>query len=177
LVVGPRAKIEPLLEGGGQERGWRAGTLNVPAIVGFGAACELAGRRMAEDARRMAALRDRLWRGLVAVVPGVLLNGPTLDSGQRLPGNLNVSIPGVDGDALLAGLERVAVSSGSACSTTARESSHVLRAIGRTDGLARASLRFGLLRTTTEAEIDLAIDEVGQVVARLRRAGGSGKIA
>jgi cysteine desulfurase len=163
--TGKRLKLEPLLDGGGQERGLRSGTLAVPLIAGFAAACELAGQLMAEESVRVANLRDRLWQGLSANIDGIQLNGHPK---RRLAGNLNVSIEGVDGDALMVNLKAVAVSSGSACTTSDPEPSHVLRAIGRNENLARSSLRFGLGRFTTADEIDIAIRHVAEVVKRLR---------
>lgn len=161
----PRVRVAPVQHGGGHERGLRSGTLDVPAIVGLGAACALAVAGRAEEAARVGALRDRLWAGLQARVPGVVLHGhPT----RRLPGNLNVGFPGVPGDLLLPALPRLAVSSGSACASATPEPSHVLRALGVPDDLAHASLRFGVGRTTTEAQVDQAIDDVAEAVARLR---------
>jgi cysteine desulfurase len=161
----PRVTLSPLLDGGGHERGMRSGTLNVPGIVGFGAAATLAARSMAVEQARLAQLRDRLLAGLRCQVSDLVVNG-TME--ERLAGNLNVSFPGVDGEALLVSLcEDIAVSSGAAC--TAAEPSHVLRALGRSTELALASLRFGLGRQTTEAEIDQATARVGEVVKQLRR--------
>jgi cysteine desulfurase len=159
----PRVEVTPQLDGGGQERGFRSGTLNVPGIVGLGAAAELATREMPEEAPRLSALRDRLLKALLARVPGLVVNG-TLEA--RLPGNLNVSFPGVDGEALLIGLEDVAVSSGAAC--TASQPSHVLRALGHPVDLALASLRFGLGRSTTTTDVDIASERVSELVTRLR---------
>ncbi|MGE0041297.1 MAG: cysteine desulfurase family protein [Vicinamibacterales bacterium] len=159
----PRVGVEPLVDGGGHERGMRSGTLNVPGIVGFGAAAALAASLMPEEAARLAALRDRLLARLSAAVDGLTVNGSLA---RRLPGNLNVSFAGVDGEALLVALDDVAVSSGAAC--TAAEPSHVLAALGRPVALALASLRFGLGRATTEAEVDFAADRVAGVVGRLR---------
>ena len=159
-----RVSLAPQMDGGGHERGMRSGTLNVPGIVGFGEAAALAARVMTEEAERLKGLRNRLLSGLRQSVPDVIVNG-SLDA--RLPGNLNVSFAGVDGEALLVSLcEDVAVSSGAAC--TAAEPSHVLKAIGRSTELALASLRFGLGRWTTAEEIDFAIDRVGGVVKQLR---------
>ncbi len=158
-------RLDPLQEGGGQERGLRSGTLPVPLIVGFGAACELAGQLMEEEMPRVRKLRDQLASGLFKSVSGLIDNGH-LD--RRLAGNLNISIEGVDGDALMMGLTKIAVSSGSACTSKNREPSHVLRAIGRDENLARSSLRFGLGRFTTAEDIKLAINHVAEVVARLR---------
>jgi cysteine desulfurase len=160
----PRVTIAPLLDGGGHERGMRSGTLNVPGIVGFGAAAVLARQQMNVEAARVYGLRTRLLDGLRARVPELIVNGP-LEA--RLPGNLNVSFPGVDGETLLLSLcEDVAVSSGAAC--TAAEPSHVLKALGRTTDLALASLRFGLGRWTTEEEVDFACARVADTVTRMR---------
>jgi len=159
----PRVDVASLLDGGGHERGIRSGTLNVPGIVGFGAAAELAVREMSDEASQLRDFRDRLLEGLLARVPDAIVNG-SLDA--RLPGNLNVSFPGVDGERLLVGLEDIAVSSGAACTST--QPSHVLRALGRPVDLALASLRFGLGRSTTSADIDVTIERVSELVARLR---------
>lgn len=161
----PRIAIEPLFHGGGHERRLRSGTLPVPLIVGFGEACRLAAREMADESVRLAALRDRLYRGLQEHIGDIELNGhPT----RRLSGNLNVSFKGVDGDALMTSLKGLAVSSGSACTSADPEPSHVLRAMGRSDALARSSLRFGLGRTTTVAEIDMTIRIVASAMRHLR---------
>lgn len=159
-------KLEPLFDGGGQERGLRSGTLPVPSIVGFGKACELSGQLMEEESARVKNLRDRLWQGLSAEIDAIHLNG---HPECRLFGNLNVSIEGVDGDALMMSLKVIAVSSGSACTSSHPEPSHVLRAIGRSESLARSSLRFGLGRFTTAEEIEIAIRHVAEVVKRLRQ--------
>ena len=159
-----RIPIEPLFDGGGHEQHLRSGTLPVPLIVGFGAACELTADIL-EVSDRMRQLRDQLWQRLRTELSGLTLNGhPT----ERLPNNLNISVDGVDGEALMTSLKNIAVSSGSACSTAEPEPSHVLRAMGVSDPLSRASLRFGLSRYTTEAEIDNAVQEVVVVVSRLR---------
>ena len=161
------AGIEPLIHGGGHERGMRSGTLNVPAIVGFGLAAQLCTERSADDAPRVRALRDRLWRGISAALDDVHINGPLDD---RLPNNLNVRFGAVHGETLLKALAGdLAVSSGAACATTSAEPSHVLRAIGLDDDQARASIRFGLGRFTTADEIDAAIDKVVRTVTHLRK--------
>jgi cysteine desulfurase len=142
----------------------RSGTLNVPGIVGFGAAAAMAQRVMAVESARLQALRDRLLAALQARVTDLVVNGSLA---ARLPGNLNVSFPGVDGEALLVSLcDDVALSSGAAC--TAAEPSHVLKALGRPTDLALASLRFGLGRWTTDEEVDVTVERVAQVVTRLR---------
>ncbi|MEE9281464.1 MAG: aminotransferase class V-fold PLP-dependent enzyme [Myxococcota bacterium] len=160
-----RLRLEPILYGGGHERGLRSGTLPVPLVAGFGRACELADERREEDACRLARLRERLWKRLSAELEAVELNG---DAVRRLPGNLNVSFLGVEGEALLAALPDVALSSGSACTSATREPSHVLRALGLGEQRALCSLRFGLGRSTTEAEVDLAAELVIEQVRRQR---------
>ncbi|MBW3542273.1 MAG: cysteine desulfurase [Planctomycetes bacterium] len=162
-----RLRLVPLVEGGGHERGYRSGTLPVPLIVGFGEACCLAGTLLEEESQRIRALRDRLWEELSQALDGLALNG---HPAERLPGNLNISVAGVDGEALMIALTRIAVSSGSACTTADPEPSHVLRAMGRSDALVRASLRFGLGRFNSPADVDAAVAEVTQVVRRLRGA-------
>ncbi len=163
----PAIELEALIDGGGHERGYRSGTLNVPAIVGFGKAAELCRVERDGDAARLRALRDRLWSAL-SHVDGVHLNGP---SEPRLPNNLNVRVDDVHGESLLKAIGAdVAVSSGAACATSSAEPSHVLRAIGLSDEHARASIRFGLGRFTTEQEIDVAAERVIAAVRGLRRA-------
>jgi cysteine desulfurase len=158
-------RIEPQIDGGGHERRLRSGTLAVPMIVGFGEACRLAAESFPDEGSRLCILRDRLYRGLCQRVPGIRLNGhPT----ERLPGNLNVSFSDVDGERLMQNLTRVAVSSGSACTSAEPEPSHVLKAMGVSESLSKASLRFGLGRFNTAEEIDFAIDYVAETVARLR---------
>lgn len=163
---GRRANITAQLDGGGHERGLRSGTLNVPGVVGLGSACALAQGDMEAEGRRLAALRNRLKDGLFAALDGLKVNGSW---DQRLPNNLNVSFAGVDGESLLMGLDDVAVSSGSACTSESPEPSHVLRAIGVPEKLAHASLRFGLGRQNTPEEIDYAVQKTAAVVSRLRR--------
>ncbi|MBM3806819.1 MAG: aminotransferase class V-fold PLP-dependent enzyme [Acidimicrobiia bacterium] len=159
-----RVAIAAEIDGGGHERGMRSGTLNVPGIVGLGAAAEIARQEMPAEATRSAQLRDRLLDRLRAATDGVTVNG-SLDA--RLPGNLNVSFDGIDGEALLVGLDDIAVSSGAAC--TQAEPSHVLIALGHSKARALASLRFGIGRQTTAADIDHAASKVADVVTRLRR--------
>ena len=156
-------KLAAEIDGGGHERGLRSGTLNVPGIVGFGQAAEIARAELSPEARRTVALRDRLLNALLAMTDGMTVNG-ALDA--RLPGNLNVSFEGIDGEALLVGLDDIAVSSGAAC--TAAEPSHVLVALGLSTDRALASLRFGIGRATTAVEIDAAAAKVADVVNRLR---------
>ena len=161
----PRVALSPIVFGGGHEKGLRSGTLNVPGIVGFGAAVRLASRERDVEAVRLAALRDRLDAAIRGALDGVTLNGHRV---ERLPGNLSLSFAGVDGERLIASLRDVAVSSGSACTTASAEPSHVLRALGVPDALAKATIRFGLGRFTTAAEVDFAAAEVVEVVRRLR---------
>ncbi len=161
----PQVRLQPLFDGGGQERGFRSGTLPVPLIVGLGEACRLASEERETDHSRIFDLRERLHRGLLEVLPMIRLNGHPSD---RLAGNLNLTFEGVDGEALMMAMRDVAVSSGSACSSSNPEPSHVLRAMGLDDDLARASLRFGLGRFTTAEEIDFAIEAVSAAVKRLR---------
>ena len=160
----PRVELAAQMDGGGHERGLRSGTLNVPAIVGFGEACAIAAREMAAESARMAALRDRLQVRLLAI-PGAVVNGSCV---HRLPNNLNVSFPGVDSESLLMALPDVAISSGSACSSATLAPSHVLRAIGLPEDATHAAVRFGLGRFTTEDEVDYAAERVTQAVTRLR---------
>jgi cysteine desulfurase len=162
-------RLEALIEGGGQEHGLRSGTLNPAGIVGMSKALELACDELPEEAVRLGALRDRLFAGFQAGLRDVTLNGPPLaNQQQRLTHNLNCSFEGVDGEALLMSMKELAVSSGSACTSADPEPSHVLRAIGVSDDLTRASLRFGLGRFSTEEEVDFAIETVCQAVQRLR---------
>ncbi len=168
---GKRVDLATQIDGGGHERGLRSGTLNVPGIVGFGRTCELCASEMGAEGERVGQLRNRLWEGLSERLDGLSING---SCEHRLPQNLNASFDGVDGEALLLGMDDIAVSSGSACTTDTPEPSHVLRAIGVKPALAHASLRFGLGRFTTEEEIDYAVDKVARVVERLRQTGRSG---
>lgn len=167
LYVAPdhRGYLAPMLVGGGQERGMRAGTLATHQIAGFGMACRLARAALPEMARRMVALRERLWRGL-ADLPGVQLNGHPL---RHAPHILNVGFPGVEGESLFRGLPGLALSTGSACNSASAEPSYVLRALGRDTQQAQASLRFSLGATTTEAEIEAAIAQVRAQYLRLRQ--------
>jgi cysteine desulfurase len=162
----PQVRLEPLVDGGGHERGLRSGTLAVPLVVGLGLAAEIAVRERPEEANRVLALRERLHRGIASRVRAVRLNGPVLD---RLAGNLNLSFADVEGEALMMAMREIAVSSGSACSSTNPEPSHVLLAMGLDEDMARASLRFGLGRFTTVDEIDFAIEAVASAVRRLRQ--------
>ncbi len=161
-----RVELAPLFTGGGQERGLRPGTLNVPGIVGFGAAAELCGHELAAEGPRVAALRDRLLAALQRGLEAVTVNGSMT---ARLPHNLHVSFAGVDGDALMTGLaDDVAASSGSACASGSREPSHVVKALGLGAAESWGAVRFGLGRGTTEADVDFAADRVVALVERLR---------
>jgi cysteine desulfurase len=165
-------RLEPQIDGGGQEAGLRSGTLNVPGIVGFAQALEICLAEMSSEALRQGRLRERLWDGLRREVPDVQLNGPAFwpeNTPLRLPGNLNCAFPLVDGEALMMSMKTVAVSSGSACTSANPEPSHVLRALGLGDDLTRASLRFGLGRFNTEEECDFAVAAVAESVQRLRK--------
>jgi len=165
LFVKRRVRLEPLLDGGGHERGMRSGTLAVPMIVGFGKACELAQHEMAADGERCRTMRQRLYEGLIGAIDDCTPNGhPT----ERLPGNLSLSFAHVHGEALLMALKNIAVSSGSACTSASVEPSYVLRAMGVSDELAQSSIRFGLGRYNTMDEVDYAIEEVTSVTRRLR---------
>jgi cysteine desulfurase len=161
----PRVRIDPILDGGGHERGMRSGTLPVPLIVGFGKAAELAKAEMADEAKRVRALRDRLQRGVQSRLVETYING---SMEHRLPGNLNISFAFVEGESLLMALKDVAVSSGSACTSASLEPSYVLRALGVGEELAHTSIRFGIGRFNTEAEVDYVIDLVVKAVERLR---------
>jgi cysteine desulfurase len=161
----PRVRLTPTMDGGGQERGLRAGTVNVPGVVGLGAACRLASEDMTEEAARILGLRERLRRRLEAELDEIRFNG---DLERRLPGNLNVSFACVEGEALLMSLKDVALSSGSACTSASLEPSHVLRAIGLRDDLAHGSIRFGIGRFNDEREIDYVAERVILEVRRLR---------
>jgi cysteine desulfurase len=161
----PRVRIDPIIDGGGHERGMRSGTLPVPLIVGFGKAAELARLEMDEEQYRLATLRDRLYRGLTTRLTETYVNG-SLE--HRLPGNLNISFAFVEGESLLMALKDVAVSSGSACTSASLEPSYVLRALGVGDELAHTSIRFGIGRFNTEAEVDYVVDLVVASVERLR---------
>jgi cysteine desulfurase len=161
----PRVRLSALFDGGGHERGFRSGTIAVPLVVGLGEAVALSALERDEESTRLRALRDRLHAGIANRVEAIKHNGhPTL----RLPGNLNLSFAYVDGEALMMAMRDVAVSSGSACTAADPEPSHVLTAMGLDEEMARASLRFGLGRFTTEEEIDFAIEAVAVAVERLR---------
>ena len=162
----PRLELQCQIDGGGHENGLRSGTLNVPGIVGLGRSLELCRDEMAGESARLSSMRDRLLQGLVKELTGVRLNGPT--SERRLPHNLHVSFEDIEGEALLMALGDLAVSTGSACSSGSQAPSHVLQAIGAVGDRAGASIRFGLGRSTTDSDIDFAIDRVTTVVRALR---------
>ncbi len=167
-----RIRLQPLMDGGGHERGFRSGTLNVPGIVGFGKACELSQELWPAESVRLRGLRQRLYTGLTERLEDIYLNG---HPEQRLPGNLNMSFAYVQGESLLMSLKDiVALSAGSACSSGSTEPSYVLRAIGVDDTLASASIRFGLGRGTTAEEIDTVIHAVVEKAERLRALAPTG---
>ncbi len=161
----PRVKLAGIIDGGGQERGMRSGTLNVPGIVGLGKALELAIEEMPSEIKRLTYLRDKLKDGVMSQLEDCYING---SMENRLPGNLNISYAYVEGEGLLMGLKGLAVSSGSACTSASLEPSHVLKALGVGDELAHSSIRYGLGRFTTEEEVDYAIRITVEAVNRLR---------
>jgi cysteine desulfurase len=161
----PRVQLTAQVDGGGHERGMRSGTLNVPGIVGFGAACEIAGQVMAEETKRLEYLRDKMKDRLLSALDECYING-TME--HRLPGNLNISFAYVEGESLLMGINDVAVSSGSACTSATLEPSYVLKALGAGDELAHSSIRFGIGRFNTEEEVDYVTAKVIDVVQKLR---------
>ena len=161
----PRVRLTPMMDGGGQERGLRSGTVNVPGVVGLGTACRVAREELAEEASRLLRLRERLRERLEAGLDEIRVNGHVE---RRLPGNLNVSFACVEGEALLMSLKDVALSSGSACTSASLEPSHVLRAIGLRDELAHGSIRFGIGRFNDQEEIDYVAERVINEVRRLR---------
>ncbi|MDH5747784.1 MAG: IscS subfamily cysteine desulfurase [Rhodospirillales bacterium] len=162
----PRVRLVALINGGGQERGMRSGTLPTPLCVGIGMACALAEKEMGAEAERLRMLRDRFYKGIMDRLPEVYLNG---DLDKRLPGNLNLSFAYVEGEGLMMGIKDLAVSSGSACTSASLEPSYVLRALGVEEELAHTSLRIGLGRFTTEEEVDIAVDKIASEVERLRQ--------
>jgi cysteine desulfurase len=161
----PRVQISEQINGGGHERGMRSGTLNVPGIVGLGEACEIAGQEMAEEGERLRKLRDKLKAKLEGSLDYIHVNG---SMEHRLPNNLNISFVYVEGESLLMGINDVAVSSGSACTSATLEPSYVLKALGLGDDVAHSSIRFGLGRFNTEAEVDYVADKVIDIVKKLR---------
>ena len=161
----PRVQLVAQIDGGGHERGMRSGTLNVPGIVGLGAACKLAMETMPEEIKYLSGLRDRLKDKIMGELDEVYINGSVE---HRLPGNLNISFAYVEGESLLMGINDIAVSSGSACTSATLEPSYVLKALGAGDDLAHSSIRFGLGRFNTEAEVDYVAARVVETVKRLR---------
>jgi cysteine desulfurase len=161
----PRVQISEQINGGGHERGMRSGTLNVPGIVGLGKACELAGQEMAAEGERLSKLRDKLKAKLEGSLDYIHVNG---SMEHRLPNNLNISFVYVEGESLLMGINDVAVSSGSACTSATLEPSYVLKALGLGDDVAHSSIRFGLGRFNSEAEVDYVADKVIDIVKKLR---------
>jgi cysteine desulfurase len=161
----PRVQLSAIIDGGGHERGMRSGTLNVTGIIGLGKACEIAQKEMPQEAERLRGLRDRLKAGLEAKLDEVFINGSWE---HRLPNNLNMSFAYVEGESLLMGINDVAVSSGSACTSATLEPSYVLKALGTGDDLAHSSIRFGIGRFNNEAEVDYVADRVCETVERLR---------
>ena len=161
----PRVRLSPVFSGGGQERGMRSGTLPHPLVAGFGAACEVARREMERDLAHVQRLSKRLHDGVVAAIPHIEING-SVD--QRYPGNLNISFAYVEGESLLMALKDIAISSGSACTSASLEPSYVLRALGVDEEMAHTSIRFGIGRFTTEAEVDYALEVCVKHVERLR---------
>ena len=161
----PRVQISEQINGGGHERGMRSGTLNVPGIVGLGKACEISREEMAAEGERLRKLRDKLKAKLESSLDYVHVNG-SLE--HRLPNNLNMSFVYVEGESLLMGINDVAVSSGSACTSATLEPSYVLKALGLGDDVAHSSIRFGLGRFNSEAEVDYVSDKVIDIVKKLR---------
>lgn len=161
----PRVVLSAMMDGGGHERGMRSGTLNVTGIVGLGKACEIAREEMPVENERVLGLREKLRKGLMDELPDVYVNGHTT---QRLAGNLNMSFAYVEGESLLMGMNDIAVSSGSACTSASLEPSYVLKALGIGEELAHSSIRFGLGRFNTEEEVDYTIGRVNEAVNKLR---------
>ncbi len=167
---GSQTRLEPILDGGGQEGGLRSGTLNTPGIVGFARALQLCLADLPGESARLRGLRDRLYAGLTAAISGVTLNGPALSLADlRLPGNLNVSFAYVDGEALLMNMRDIALSSGSACTSANPEPSHVLRSLGLSNDAVRSSVRFGLGRFNTAEEVEFVIAKAAETIASLRK--------
>ncbi|KIR54436.1 cysteine desulfurase IscS [Cryptococcus gattii Ru294] len=160
----PRVRLEPLIHGGGQERGLRSGTVAAPLVVGLGEACQIAGNEMAADHARIKALSDRLIEGITSKVEHIVRNGDV----NGYPGCVNLSFAYVEGESLLMALKDIALSSGSACTSASLEPSYVLRALGAAEDMAHSSLRFGIGRFTTEEEIDLVVSRIVSVVNKLR---------
>lgn len=166
----PRVRLQPAIFGGGQQRGMRSGTLNVPGIVGLAEAVRLSLAEIDQESQRLAHLREQLWSGLNERISGLHLNGPVLEAeNARLAGNLNFAVEKVDGEALMMNVREIAVSSGSACTSANPQPSHVLRAIGLSEDLTRSSLRFGIGRFNTAQDVEFAVDVVARAVDKLRK--------
>jgi len=165
LYVRRGVRIEPVVVGGGQERGVRAGTVNVPGVIGLAAAVDLRQTEMSEEAARLAALRDRLEAAILETIPGASVNGPRE---VKLPGNLNVSFERVEADSLILAMKRFSLSSGSACSAGDPGPSRVLKAIGLSDDAAFGSIRFGLGKSNTVEQVDMLVEDLARVVRKLR---------
>jgi cysteine desulfurase len=161
----PRVRLQAIINGGGQERGMRSGTLATPLCVGLGEACAIAQEEMAMESERLTGLSARLYQGLTSQLTDVQLNG---EGAPRIPGNLNLSFAYVEGEGLMMGIKDLSVSSGSACTSSSLEPSYVLRALGVQEEMAHTSIRFGIGRFTTEEEVDIAIQKVVTAVKRLR---------
>jgi cysteine desulfurase len=161
----PRVRLVAQINGGGQERGMRSGTLAPALCVGLGEACAIAQKEMASEAVQLRKLRDRFLTAIKARLPEVFVNG---DLDSRIPGNLNISFAYVEGESLMMGIKRLAVSSGSACTSASLEPSYVLRALGVEEEMAHTSLRIGFGRFTTEEEVDIAVEEIVRHVTKLR---------
>jgi cysteine desulfurase len=162
----PRVRLVAMINGGGQERGFRSGTLPTPLCVGLGEAAEICMKEMDAEARRLTRLRDRMLKGLQSKLTDIVVNG---DLDHRIPGNLNISFAYVEGESLMMGIKGLSVSSGSACTSASLEPSYVLRALGVEEEMAHTSLRIGLGRFTTEQEVDTAVDELVRHVTKLRQ--------
>jgi cysteine desulfurase len=161
----PRVRIKPQIDGGGQERGMRSGTLSTPLCVGLGEACGLALEALQSEPARLLALRNRLCSGITSAIPDTLVHG---DLQLRLPGNLNISFPGINSDQIMSATPDIAFSSGSACTSNSIEPSYVIESLGCTEQEARGAIRFGLGRFTTVDEIDYSIDRITNIVSSLR---------
>jgi len=166
----PRVRLTPLIDGGGQERGVRSGTLPTPLCVGLGRAAAIAGAEMAEEAERLLRLRRRLLQSLERRLPELCLNG---DAERRLPGSVNLTFPGVSAQQLIEAAPSIAISTGSACTSAEVEPSYVLRALGLPDALANSAIRIGLGRFTTAAEVDFAADVLVDATNRLKGQGST----
>lgn len=162
----PALKISEQINGGGHEKGFRSGTLNVPAIVGFGKAAELCLSKMGEEYQKQIVMRDRFVQNILRRIPGTLLNG---HPSKRLPNNINITFEGADAGVIISSMKSVACSTGSACSSATLQTSYVLKAIGRSEELSRCSLRFGIGRFTTEEEINTVIEKLIETVSNIRK--------